>query len=577
MPTHVCDTGLNGYIPPAALLLSGNCAVNLVLSDIPLISVGILVFGASMFFLTIKRFTVPALCLYFAVFIAFSSAILDLGQVLVLEASRRPSPAAVQTAHGLVLAREVLLAISIGLLFFFYWILVAEPSRRESRPSPLPQGSWSDFLILESNDGLHSGTWARWGLVGYTLKYILLVAPLVISVLSIVWRTDSQFDRYSNVYAAEISLELIASILLGLKLMINTLGASSTLREHAAPLFALLIHIGISIGNLLSFAFIESTLGRFLLGAEIYVLIVHVMSATFHRMPQAFPITEFEIEEPYFQSMKLPRQPRSSTFRVSPPVVTTPRMSTIILNPPSNSDRNPSTEALRRVARASSARMASWISGRLSGRLSRRVTILDDTTHLWARRDAEEGSLNLSPTSEEDVSPLSEESVDWRNLVNTVVGNSLPDSPVATSAAASRRQTALMSSSQELELPARPAPAAPPRLRTSELDFQLLRPKRRIHRYIVFMEYCLAYLHLSFHLRRCMTPALCLHPAPGATLQLRSYCVNRTSLIRASLPCVSSLTTAPSLRSQTWASQMAAMAHGKVLHPQTQTGRRTFR
>ena len=186
MPTHVCDTGLNGYVPPAALLLSGNCAVNLILSDIPLISVGILVFGASMFFLTIKRLTIPALCLYFAVLVAFSSAILDLGQVLILETTGLPSLAALQTAHGLVLAREVLLSVSIGFLFLFYWILVAEPSRHESRQAPLIQGGWSEFIILESNGDLHSGTWARWGLVGYILKYILLAAPLIITILQII-------------------------------------------------------------------------------------------------------------------------------------------------------------------------------------------------------------------------------------------------------------------------------------------------------------------------------------------------------------------------------------------------------
>ncbi|KAH7931138.1 hypothetical protein BV22DRAFT_1124516 [Leucogyrophana mollusca] len=420
-----CYGVTNWYTFSSSLTLSDNCEVALILSDIPFISTGILVFGVSILFISMKRFTIAALVLYSSIFLAFAASILDLSQLV---ARGLDGPQQDTAVHPLITTREIILAVSLGLRFIFYWIFVSEPPRAESQPLTAAEGGWTNFLVLEANDELHSGSWGRWGPTGQLLKHGLLLAAAAITALQIVWRIVSQFHRYSPIYAADTALELVTSVLLILKLLLNTVVSpatprSHTFQEYAAPIFALFVNVGIAIGNLICFAFTESTLGRFLQGVELYILIVFVMIINLQKFSQ-----DIAIQRPPSlgqEAITLPQPSRESTFRVSPPIIPTPSMSMIF-----PSGRNASTEAIRRSARAS-ARVTSWVSTRIS---RNRSIPEEDQTRLWNQSESEKGMMEPADThrnSMADSIAIPPESVkEWKDIVSAAAPPLSPTPPL---------------------------------------------------------------------------------------------------------------------------------------------------
>ncbi|EGO02379.1 hypothetical protein SERLA73DRAFT_71505 [Serpula lacrymans var. lacrymans S7.3] len=386
--TTPCQWGSDAYTFSPSLTISDSCAINLIFSDIPFISIGILAFGISFFFILVKRFVLVAICIYFSVFFAFSASILDLGQ-LVAHGLKGVEPADIGATRPLLQGREVFLAISVGLRFLFYWIFVAEAPRGESQPNPVPNRSWTDFLVIEAKEGCHSGSWDRWGLTGHILKLVLFAASIAILVLQILWRIVSSFHYYGPIYAADTSLELVASILFILKLILNTSISPvtprwRTLREYSVPIVALFLNAGIAIGNLICFAFTESTLGRFLQAIEYFILIVFILVVAFHRYESGIQ----RPAPPVQQNIMIPEKARESTFRITPPIVPTPTISMIFNSSSLNQARNASTEAIRRASRVSS-----WVSARIS----RQRSIKEDKVQLWSQKVAGDSPLPNQP------------------------------------------------------------------------------------------------------------------------------------------------------------------------------------
>ena len=125
-------------------------------------------------------------------------------------------------------------------------------------------------------------------------------------------------------------------------------------------------------------AFTESTVGRLLQAFEVYIIAVFLVVTAFlrhrHILPSTTPSqgrTRKDI------LLTLPEPARGSTFRITPPIIETPRMSTILGAATQNIDS--SREVLRRSARRSLNHVSSWVSFRRN-----RARHEDEEVRLWS-------------------------------------------------------------------------------------------------------------------------------------------------------------------------------------------------
>ena len=185
-------------------------------------------------------------CLHVSIFVAFIGAILDLVSVL---ARGKRSATAVQNVNpflSLTIAREVAYAVSFGLRFLFFWGFVACP--------PLGQNDGE-------KDKMHSGSWGRWGITGHSLRWMLMIATVAITALQVIFRIYTPLQQFGALFSAEGALESSISAVLMLKIFLNiylaaldSYGTMTRLRllvQYSPVLLALLISLGIGVGNVL--------------------------------------------------------------------------------------------------------------------------------------------------------------------------------------------------------------------------------------------------------------------------------------------------------------------------------------
>lgn len=451
-----------GYSFVSSAALSNNiCDVELILSDIPFISVGMLTFGASAFFLVIRHFTLSVVSLYFSVLLSFIAVVIDLTQILIRDLTQA-------TVQPSITAREILLALSIGLRFLFYWLYLSEPPIEEPRPHSF-QDRWNNFLTLTSQDNIHSGNWARWGVSGSYAKVALLATIPAITALQIIWRVIQRYHIYGPVYAVNVTLEVVVSISLLLKLLFNTLPSSSIARSHTFgeygfPILALIFNIGISFGNLIYFAFTESILGRLLQAIELYILIVFMMILHFFRHKKTPAISK--TVDAALLRVKLPEQARESTFRLSPPVASTPRVTA--LSNSGNQTRSINADVSRHSVLATVSR-APWVYWRMSNGQANQD---EEKVKLWDQSEAGKGALDLPDVGQGSTgnqsmtsaaSVTDRVSTEWRDIVNDSVPNSSGLSVLDAQSASTGSKNGSVSSGQirqavRADIPARPHP-----------------------------------------------------------------------------------------------------------------------
>jgi hypothetical protein len=162
----------------------------------------------------------------------------------------------VSSVLPLLVGREITLSFSIGMRFLFFWTFVSRPPRGERpvRPKKDLQMQTPSLLRLESD--IHSGSWARLGYVGDLLKYSLLLAVLFVPILQILWRVVGDFSKYGPVYDADSALEIAISVLVIIKLFLNTWLSPLTpqwkiIRDYSPVIVASLIGLSVAIGNTL--------------------------------------------------------------------------------------------------------------------------------------------------------------------------------------------------------------------------------------------------------------------------------------------------------------------------------------
>ena len=235
----------------------------------------------------------PPFLLLSSVLFTFFAAIVDLARISL----HKDNSILVQRevdglTHALAEAREALSSIASGLRFLYFWAFVAQ--------APLCEQSSASFLRL------HSGSWLHWGLTGAVLRWSTLLASVSIFILQTLWRLVQSLRKFGPVYDVENAFEIMTSGVFIIKLILNAMIVEEpcrrqTLWQYSMALSALLINMGLGIGNLLDcklflqkyatglatdllykVSFSETSLGRLLLATELYILIVSSMVFTFY-------------------------------------------------------------------------------------------------------------------------------------------------------------------------------------------------------------------------------------------------------------------------------------------------------
>ncbi|KAF8475429.1 hypothetical protein JB92DRAFT_3134555 [Gautieria morchelliformis] len=373
---HAWHVGISPVFP-SSLILSKDAAIQAVLTDIPFLSVGLLGFGVLTFFFAMRKFNRLSFIVFASVIMAFIAGVLDVGQVLIRGKNATDSDTNVSSVLPLLVGREIILSISIGIRFLFFWAFVSRPPRGERcvRPRNDLQEQRPSFLPLESD--IHSGSWVRLGYAGDLLKYSLLLAVLFIPILQILWRVVGDFSKFGPVYDADSALEIAISVLVIIKLFMNAWLSPlapqwKTIRDYSPVISASLIGLGVAVGNTLQFQFSETSLGRFFQAIELYILVLYIHIASFYERRSILdPTMQNRASKTSMPPAGIAMHDRTSTTQTNPAITLAPRTDKVYPFPSNrlsswlvpDADQAPIlADAPRRMSTAD--RITSWITSR---------------------------------------------------------------------------------------------------------------------------------------------------------------------------------------------------------------------
>ncbi|KAF8680247.1 hypothetical protein RHS04_04624 [Rhizoctonia solani] len=419
---------------PSSLTITNNTLAEGLIADVPFYSVGVLAIGVATFFFVMNRIQKHIFYALLATFLAFIAAIIDFGQLVIISRGVFTG-----TVFPLRIARELGYAVSFGMRFFFFWQFVAMPPRGEvpilPTPGPGPgRGNRKSFVM---EDEFHSGSWGRWGLIGILTKYALLLGAITIGVTQAIWRLGFAFGliRFTSVYRVDAIMQIIMSALFLLKLVGNSyisplMPRWKTIRDYLPVVAAISIGLGVGIGNLMCMRFSESPLGRFLQSIELYILILYVLISTFYKMPVRASVLIDALDRKRtrdnssFVGINMGNSMRGSTFRVTPPTVSTPQLQSQTTRELDAAGVNGMPTRLlgpdtgRRQSTAE--RLATWLQNRLSGRPT-------DKEQRSLRRDEESGQMESYDYTDEkkrsvesdasSIQPVNEPDYGWRDAM----------------------------------------------------------------------------------------------------------------------------------------------------------------
>lgn len=433
-PSSTAPAWIQGQFP-SSLTVTNNRLAESLIADVPFYSVGILAFGVATFFIILNRMQRHVFDVLLATFLAFISAIIDFGQLIIISRGVFTG-----TVFPLRIARELGYAVSFGMRFFFFWRFVAMPPRGEIPVIPTPGRSRSSFIM---DDQFHSGSWGRWGITGVLAKYALLMGTIAIGVTQAIWRLGFAFGltRFSGVYRADAIMQIVMSALFLLKIAGNSyisplMPRWRTVRDYLPVVSAIWIGLGVAVGNIICMRFSESPLGRFLQAIELYILILYVLVATFYNMPvRASMIADALSRErrrvnSSFVGINVNNSMRVSTFRVTPPMVSTPELPTTRELEAAGVNGVPTRLLRPDVPRrlSTTERFTTWIQNRWSGRPSSRE--FDQQALSRRDRDMEFGQVESYDYADEkrpsadtsdasSLQPVKEPEYGWRDPAYT--------------------------------------------------------------------------------------------------------------------------------------------------------------
>ncbi|KAJ3517385.1 hypothetical protein NLJ89_g547 [Agrocybe chaxingu] len=301
---------------PATLALSGDSAIEAILTDIPLFCEGIMGIGVFTFLFIVKQVKLLSVFLYGSSFLAFAAAILDLSQVLARGTENAARGVGLDTVTGFIYAREVFLSLSTGFLNLFFWKLVARCPKDECPPNV------NELSTSRKQPKMHSASWNRWGPVGTLLKYGSLGALLAVPLLQMLWRLMPNERKYGSIYVAESTVQTTVTIIFILKFILNVYISPLdswwlAFRPYVVPILALVIGTTLGVGNLVLFPFTETSLGRFLRAVEVYILILYSLYSTFQNVSQVSPPVSKPQETAVVDISKSEKSPLDSALPTS--------------------------------------------------------------------------------------------------------------------------------------------------------------------------------------------------------------------------------------------------------------------
>ncbi|KAJ8084164.1 hypothetical protein AAF712_001027 [Marasmius tenuissimus] len=295
-----------------ALNLTNDSAIESVLSEVPYFGVGLVAFAVFTFFLVMKRVTLLSVYLYSSAIFAFGAAILDVSQLLVRGAINVQQGTGMEAVRAIINTSEVGFAVAVGLRFLFWWKFVAERPRGEPPPNIMKTSTYNP------REHAHSASWKRWGVIGFILRWGLLLSCLSLPILQILWRVT--FRTFGPVYVVESTMEIVISAVFILKIILNIFLTPivprwKALVSYSVPILALMINLASAIGSLIMFLFSETTLGRFIQAVELYILILFLLVTAFYKIPTRPPrldTTSYMVSPPE-KGMPTPAEPTPST------------------------------------------------------------------------------------------------------------------------------------------------------------------------------------------------------------------------------------------------------------------------
>ncbi|KAK4683681.1 hypothetical protein P7C73_g6551, partial [Tremellales sp. Uapishka_1] len=254
--------------------------------------------------------TDPGALLHLSAVLSSLAALLDLLAMFFGVSSDSPS-----LILALIAMEEVMLGLSVGLvlLFMLYHLSTA-----------IPDGE-AVFL----NQDAFPGSAARWS---------LRLAILVIVILEVVWRLEVFFASSTG------HSQQLAKASLVLDTLRRSAAWTFVLKYYGGILFAVVLGVAVAIGSLTSFAFSEKVTGRFLRAVSMvsevfrddderspdvaqYILLVTTFVLDFNpdsiKNTNRWTIISGPNQASSFVGIASPRQ---STFRVSPPNISTPSL-----------------------------------------------------------------------------------------------------------------------------------------------------------------------------------------------------------------------------------------------------------
>lgn len=340
--------------------------------------------------------------LHLSIIAAFIASTLDLAQILQRGRLNTDLGLHLDTVQSLLRTREVAYSLSTSLRFLFFWIFVAEPPKPERDTA-------------SARAGIHSGNWNAWGFIGISLQWATFSLALTIFVLQVIWRLDNEPNRFTNVYVAESTIEVILSAVFALKLLLNCAHCTIVPKwmcalDYSGFVVSLLFSGVFGVASLMhskSLAvsvhaahgntwriveFTETILGRFLQGVNFYILVLFSLLMLFLHPWKSGRIPSFHPLSP---------KPPASSFNLAPPDVSTPNLSAVQPQSDSSMIQPPPTDRL-----SPTARMAGWLANqrrRLSS-LSHRGTGQDDMgVQLWNQSRVEHGLLFREPSKDPEI------------------------------------------------------------------------------------------------------------------------------------------------------------------------------
>ena len=144
----------------------------------------------------------------------------------------------------LIVLREVNLALSISLNYFFFFVYLGRPPRGEAR--------LVEFSPLSSSRRISPSRWSYWGVTGYILQAILAAGIIAVAVLGIIWRLGGKAT--GSIYKADYLLQAVLALAFLGKICLNVFLSPltprwKTARDYLPVITALSSRLGIVLAS----------------------------------------------------------------------------------------------------------------------------------------------------------------------------------------------------------------------------------------------------------------------------------------------------------------------------------------